>query len=287
MKLGLSAPKQLVSTANVPGLDRVEFDAGKGLRIGASVTLDALEKHGLVQEKFPAIAAAAHCVGSPHLRRMGTVGGNLNIDTRCDYYNQPDFWRACKPTCIKAGGETCNAVGGGRKCFAVFSGDLAPALIALDARVRLVSAHGERTVALHELYTGNGAMPRAIRPDEVLVHVDVPPLRKGAFTAYAKYAVRKAIDFPLASVAVLIDLEGTEKRCRAARVVTSAVGMKPDEVKVIAQLLEGNALSAALIEEASSLASRAARPIANRGSSPSYRRMMIRAMVRKALRQAL
>jgi 4-hydroxybenzoyl-CoA reductase subunit beta len=287
MKLGLSAPAWLVSTSSLPQLDQVEFDKGTGLRIGASVTLNALEKHDLVQEKFPAIAAAARSVGSPQLRRMGTVGGNLNIDTRCDYYNQPGFWRDCKPTCIKAGGETCNAINGGRKCFAVFSGDLAPALIALDAKVRLVSAHGERTIPLNELYTGNGASPRAIKPEEILVHVEVPALPAGTITAYAKFAVRKAIDFPLASVGALVALEGKEKLCRAARVVIGGVGMRPDEVKTIAQLLEGNKLSRELIEEASDLAFKAARPVANRGSSPSYRKLMVKALVRKALRQAL
>jgi 4-hydroxybenzoyl-CoA reductase subunit beta len=287
MKLGLSAPGWLVSTKSLPHLDGIAFDEGSGLRIGASVTLNALEKHLLVQEKFPAIAHAARSVGSPHLRRMGTVGGNLNIDTRCDYYNQPVFWRECKPTCIKAGGETCNAINGGRKCFAVFSGDLAPALIALDAKVRLVSAREERTISLNELYTGNGATPRAIRPGEVLVSVEVPPLPAGAHTTYAKFAVRKAIDFPLASVGVLLVLDGEEKLCRAARVVIGAVGMRPDELKTIGQLLEGNRVSGALIEEASSLAFKAARPIANRGSSPSYRKLMIKALVRKALRQVL
>ena len=287
MKLGLAAPTWLISTGSLPQLDQVEFDEGTALRIGASVTLNALEKNLLVREKFSAIAQAARSVGSPHLRQMGTVGGNLSIDTRCDYYNQPDFWRDCKPRCIKMGGETCNAIGGGRKCFAVFSGDLAPALIALDARVRLVSVREERTIPLSELYTGNGAKPRATRPGEVLVGVEVPALPAGAVSTYAKFAVRKAIDFPLANVATLLALEGKEKFCRAAKVVIGAVGPRPEEVKAIGQLLEGKKLSLQLIEEASSLAFKAAKPIANRGSSSAYRKLMIKALVRKALRQAL
>ena len=287
MKLGLSAPTWLVSTGSLPNLDRIAFDEGSSLRIGASVTLDALEKHPLVREKFAAIAAAARCVGSPQLRQMGTVGGNLNIDTRCDYYNQPGFWRACKATCIKAGGEVCNAIGGGRRCFAVFSGDLAPALIALGASVRLVSSREDRTIPLKELYTGNGATPRATKPEEILVHVEVPALPAGTITAYAKFAVRKAIDFPLANVATLLALEGKEKFCRDAKVVIGAVGPRPEEIKAIGQLLEGKKLSLQLIEEASSLAFKAAKPVANRGSSPAYRKLMIKALVRKALRQAL
>jgi 4-hydroxybenzoyl-CoA reductase subunit beta len=218
---------------------------------------------------------------------MGTVGGHLSVDTRCDYYNQPGFWRDYKPKCIKMGGETCNAIAGGRKCFAVFSGDLAVALIALDARVRLVSARKERTIPLAELYTGNGAKPRAIKPEEILAGVEAPPLSTGTVGTYAKFAVRKAIDFPLASVAALLTLEGKEKLCRTAKVVIGAVGPRPDEVKTIGQLLEGNKLSHELIEEASDLAFKTAKPVANRGSSPAYRKLMIGVLVRKALRQAL
>jgi len=287
MKLGLSAPKWLINTSALPQLDQVEFDEGSGLRIGASVKIGALERNALVRQKYPGIALAAVCVGSPQLRQMGTVGGNLSIDTRCDYYNQPDLWRDCKPKCIKMGGETCNAIGGGRKCFAVFSGDLAPALIALDARIRLVSVREERIIPLSELYTGNGAKPRAIKPEEILAGVEVPLLPAGTVGTYAKFAVRKAIDFPLAGVATLLTLEGKEKLCRAAKVVIGAVGPGPDEVKAIGQLLEGKKLSLQLIEEASSLAFKAAKPVANRGSSPVYRKLMIKALVRKALRQAL
>jgi 4-hydroxybenzoyl-CoA reductase subunit beta len=287
MKLGLSAPKWLVNTSALPGLDQVEFDEGSGLRIGASVKISALARDALVRQKYPSVAQAARCVGSPQLRQMGTVGGNLSIDTRCDYYNQPDFWRDCKPKCIKMGGETCNAIGGGRKCFAVFSGDLAPVLITLDARIRLVSAREERTIPLSELYTGNGANPCAIKPEEILVSVEAPAVAAGAFATYSKFAVRKAIDFPLAGVATLLTLEGKEKLCRAAKVVIGAVGPRPDEVKAIGQLLEGKKLSLQLIEEASSLAFKAAKPVTNRGSSPAYRKLMIKVLVRKALRQAL
>lgn len=287
MKLGLSTPKWIMSINTLPELNKVEFDEGSGLRIGALVKLSALEGTSVIREKYPIIAQASRCVGSPQLRQMGTVGGNLSIDTRCDYYDQPDFWRDCKPKCIKMGGETCNAIGGGRKCFAVSSGDLAPALIALDTRIRLVSAREERTIPLSELYTGNGAWPLAIKPEEILVSVDVPAVATGAFATYSKFAVRKAIDFPLASVATLLTLEGKEKFCRAAKVVIGAVGPRPDEVKAIGQLLEGKKLSHQLIEEASSLALKAAKPVTNRGSSPSYRKLMIKALIKKALKQAL
>lgn len=287
MKLGLSAPRWIINTSSLPKLDQVEFDEGSGLHMGASVRLSALEKDPVIRQKYPIIARAAGCVGSPQLRQMGTVGGNLTIDTRCDYYNQPSFWRDCKPKCIKMGGETCNAVAGGRRCFAVFSGDLAPALIALDAKIRLVSAREERTIPLSEFYTGNGARPVAIKPEEIVVSVEAPVLPAGIFGTYSKFAVRKAIDFSLASAALLLSLEGKEKLCRAAKVVIGAVGPRPSEVKGLGQLLEGENLSRELIEEASNLAFKTAKPVANRGSSPSYRKLMIKGLIKKALIQAL
>ena len=287
MKLGLSTPKWVVNISTLPELNQVEFDEGTGLRIGALVKLNALERDPLIRQTYPGIARAAACVGSPQLRQMGTVGGNLSIDTRCDYYNQPGFWRDCKPKCIKMGGQACNATGGRRRCFAVFSGDLAPALIALDARVRLVSVRNERIISLSEFYTGNGAEPLALKPEEVLAGVEVPVLPIETYSTYSKFAVRKAIDFPLASVATLLRLEGKEKLCRAAKVVIGAVGPRPQEVKGLGQLLEGEKLCRELIEEASNLAFRATRPVANRGSSPSYRKLMIKALTKKALEQAL
>jgi len=114
------------------------------------------------------VAQAVAAVGSLQLREMGTVGGNLSLDTRCTYYNQSDFWRKCRPPCIKMGGDVCNVMGGGKKCFAVFSGDLAPALIALEGKITLFSTEGERTLPLREYYTGNGTKPLTIRPEEIL-----------------------------------------------------------------------------------------------------------------------
>ncbi|MBP1732579.1 MAG: aerobic-type carbon monoxide dehydrogenase, middle subunit CoxM/CutM-like protein [Deltaproteobacteria bacterium] len=287
LKLGNLAPRHIVNLSAIPHLDEIGFDERSGLHLGALVKLHSLEKSPVILEKYPAIAQAATCVGSPQLREMGTVGGNLNIETRCLYYNQPDFWRAFRPTCIKMGGDTCNAIGGGRKCFAVFSGDLAPVMIALGARATLVSAQGERNVAVKELYTGNGAKPLSMKPEEILIGIDLPAPEKGTSSSYSKFAVRKAIDFPLASVATLVTLDGEEKVCRAARVVIGAVGTRPEEVEGIGELLEEKRLTYELIEEAARLAFKAARPIANRGSSPSYRKRMIEVLLRRALSSAL
>jgi 4-hydroxybenzoyl-CoA reductase subunit beta len=285
MKQGIFRPKYLLNLCGVPDLERVDLDESSGLRIGALVKLAALERDPVIQKRYPVIAQAAEAVGSVQLRQMGTVGGNLNLDTRCYYYNQSSFWRSCRPVCIKMGGETCNAISGGKKCFAVFSGDLAPALIALDAKIRLVSSEGERSIFLKDLYTGDGARPLEIKPEELLDSVEVPILEKDAFTTYLKYRIRKSIDFPLVGVAGMLVMD-KGKVCRDARVVIGAVGPRPEEVAGVEYLLRGKRLEDSLIEGASGLAFKTARPIANTASTPSYRKRLTKILVERMLKEA-
>jgi 4-hydroxybenzoyl-CoA reductase subunit beta len=285
LKQGLHTPRTLVLLSRLPALKRIAFDDRSGLSIGPLATLRELETAPVNQERYPAVSRASGLVGSPQLRQMGTVGGNLNLDTRCFYYNQSSSWRKCRPVCVKAGGDTCNAIGGGKKCFAAFSGDLAPTLIALGASVRLMSGEGERTVPLGEYYTGNGAEPFVRRDDEVMTSIEVPPPPEGAFCVYRKFSIRKAIDFPLAGVAVMVNWK-SDGTCRDLRIVLGGVASKPLEVEAAAALLEGARLEKDLIEQAAELAFKAAKPVANLASTPSYRRLMVRELVEKALFQA-
>jgi 4-hydroxybenzoyl-CoA reductase subunit beta len=287
MKQRIFKPKHVLNLCTIPDLNRIEFNERSGLRIGALVKLRTLEKDPLILKKYPMIAQAAGEVGSVQLREMGTVGGNLSLDTRCYYYNQSDFWRKCRPICIKMGGDICNAVGGGKKCFAIFSGDLAPALIALGAKIKLVSAKGERILSLREYYTGDGANPFTREPEEILMSVEAPTLPKWTSGCYLKYRIRRSIDFPLAGVATRATLDNQNKVCLEAKVVIGAVGTRPEEIGRIEELLSGKRMTDSVIEEASETAFKAAKPIANAASSPSYRKKMIKVMVEKALRQTL
>ena len=287
MKQRIFKPKYVLNLCTIRDLDRIEFNERSGLQIGALVKLRSLEKDPVILEKYPMIAQAAGEVGSVQLREMGTVGGNLSLDTRCYYYNQSDFWRKCRPICIKMGGDTCNAVGGGKKCFAIFSGDLAPALIALGTKIKLVSAKGERILSLRDYYTGDGAKPLSREPEEILVNVEVPPLPKRTSGCYLKYRIRRSIDFPLASVAIRVTLNNQNKVCLEPKVVIGAVGTRPEEIEGIEELLSGKRMTDSVLDEASEMAFKAAKPIANAASSPSYRKKMIKFMVEKALRQAL
>jgi 4-hydroxybenzoyl-CoA reductase subunit beta len=287
MKQRIFRPKHVLNLSAIPDLDRIEFDERSGLRMGALVKLRTLEKDPVILKRYPMITQAAGEVGSVQLREMGTVGGNLSLDTRCYYYNQSDFWRKSRPICIKMGGDTCNAVGGGKKCFAIFSGDLAPALIALGAKIKLVSAKGERTLPLSEYYTGDGANPFTRGSEEILISVEAPTPLKRTSGCYLKYRIRKSIDFPLASVATQTTSDDQNKVCLEAKVVIGAVGTKPEEIEKIGTLLSGKKITDSVIEEASETAFKTAKPIANAASSPSYRKRMIKVMVERALRQTL
>lgn len=287
MKQRIVTPAYLVNLSAIPDLKHCSYDERTGLQIGAGVTLRSLEKDPLVLKKYPSIAQAAGAVGSAQLREMGTAGGNLNLDTRCFYYNQSDFWRSCRATCIKLGGTVCNAMGGGKKCFAVFSGDLAPMLIALGATVTLVSLRGERSVSLKDYYTGDGVQPFVREPLEILSRINVPPQPEKTHGCYLKYRIRRSIDFPLADVAALVSFTGTGDVVRAARVVLGAVGMKPEVLEDVSELLKDKPLTNALMDEAGELAFKAAHPVPNTAGTFSYRRRIIRVMVRRALREAL
>jgi len=288
MKQRIFRPSYLVHIHDIPEMSQIRFDEQLGLRIGALVKLHTLERHPLIIERYPMISQAAAEVGSVQIREMASLGGNLSVDSRCYYYNQSYFWRKCKPICIKMGGETCNAIGGGKRCFAAFCGDLAPPLIALGAKIKLLSTKGERILSLSDFYTGDGAKPLAIEPDEVLAEVRVPVLSPNkAFGTYLKYRIRRSIDFPLASVAAVLTLDAKEQACQEVKVVIGAVGTKPEEVKTIGELLKGRRLEDPIIEEASELAFQAAKPIANQGSTPSYRKRMIKILTAKALKRGL
>jgi len=289
MRQGLFAPKYVVSLQAVAGLGRIHWDDEAGLSIGPLATLRAVAADPAVQARFPFIARAAHAVGSPQLREMGTVGGNICLDTRCNFYNQSESWRERSDACVKTGGAFCKASPNGRarKCFAVFSADLATALVAADARITLRSARGERTVDLVDFYTGDGAKPHAREPDELLAGVAIPPRMQGAFGTYLKYRVRESIDYPIAGVALTLRASGAPRITEEVRLVVSGVVSRPLLVKGVAEMLRGKPLDDSLIEAAAALARKAATPLANTAGDRSHRRQMVHEFTKRALGQAV
>jgi 4-hydroxybenzoyl-CoA reductase subunit beta len=160
MKQRLFTPRYVLDLKAIRDLNYIRN--GNGLEIGALATVDVIAESPMVREKFPTFAAAAATIASPVLRTMGTLGGNLCLDTRCLWYNQSELWRQSCGFCLKKDGNVCHVAPGGKKCWAVFSGDTAPALLALGAEIEIASAAGVRRIPLSEFYTGDGMSPRKL-----------------------------------------------------------------------------------------------------------------------------
>lgn len=279
MKQGLVEARTLVSLQRIAELFGIEATAST-LRIGAMTTLDAVASDGRVRELAPALAEAAASVGGPHHRRMGTVGGNLCLDTRCRYYNQTHFWRSALGFCLKKDGTVCHVVAGGQKCVAAASNDTAPALIALDATIELASAEGTRAVAAHAFYTADG-IRNTVREDHEIVTAILLPHRPGRASVFEKLRRRNAIDFPLLSVAARVD--GDDAAVDAVEVVVSALAARPRRLTAAQKIPARTARSAELAERISAAARKECKPLENIEGDAEWRHEMVPVVVRRAL----
>jgi 4-hydroxybenzoyl-CoA reductase subunit beta len=259
MKRRQQTPRTLVSLAGVEGLKTVAN--GAGLRLGAGLTLTDTLAVPAVRSSYAGLWQAVAQIASPHLRNMGTLGGNLCLDTRCTYYDQTQEWRRAIGWCLKRDGQTCWVATASKRCVAVSSTDGAPALIALGARVRLVSAEGERELPVVELYRNDGIDYLARRPDEVLTEVVLPPA-DGWRSCYWKLRRRGAIDFPVLGVAAAVRCaaDGTVEE---ARIALGAVASRPFLVADAGAALLGRRLDDDTIAEAAAAVGSRAKPLDN------------------------
>jgi 4-hydroxybenzoyl-CoA reductase subunit beta len=212
IRRGIEQPDSLVYVNNIPEM-RAITETSDQITIGGAVTLRELSGNSAVAEHFAAVAQAAGEVAGPRHREYGTVGGNLCLDTRCVFYNQSEWWRAANNYCLKYRGEICHVAPGGKKCFAAFSGDVAPALLLFDAEVEIAGPDGRRRMPLADLYRNDGMDHLTLRPGELLVAIHVAKLTTSISSApiasaYAKSRIRGSIDFPLAGVAVAMAVAG-------------------------------------------------------------------------------
>ena len=252
-----------------------------GLEIGALTTLTEIEHSGLVRARYPVLREAAATVASPILRNMGTLGGNICLDTRCLWYNQSLTWRKSCGFCIKKDGDLCHVAPGGTKCWAAFSGDTAPALLCLDAEVELVSAKGARRVRLAEFYNKDGIAYLKMEKNELLARVFLPASAAGWRGAYQKLRLRGSIDYPLAGVAVA--LKRANGHIEDARVAITAVNPAPLLVPKLEALFRGKKLDEAMAEQVGEMAARTAKPLTTSALTPEYRREIIRVFTKRAL----
>ena len=287
LKHFLDTPPVLVSLARVTALRGITRDDTAGvLRIGAGVTLTQLAEHAEVRALFPSLAHAAGLVASPVIRNMGTIGGNVNLDTRCRYVNQSEFWRgAIGGGCLKSEGNVCHVVPKGRNCVAAMSSDNVPVLIGLDATIVLVGPEGRRELPLADYYQADGTAHTLALPGEVTVELRVPLPSGPRRTRYVKWSVRQSIDFPLLSVALRFDLAGDSAHAevQAVKIVAGVLGAKPRVVTRLEEAL-GKKLSDPAVARIVSEATHAqCKPLDNVPYEAGYRREMLRVYTRRAV----
>src|SRR2546423_6272571 len=198
MRQRLFAPEYLMDISGIEELKKIRVAAGGGAEIGALVTLSAIEDSGSIARDYPVLHEAAKTVASPILRNMGTLGGNICLDTRCVWYNQSLTWRKSCGFCIKKDGDLCHVAPGGTKCWAAFSADTPPALLCLNAEIEITGPNGARRLPLRELYTGEGDSRMKLANNEILTRVLLPEASSGWKGSYMKLRIRGSIDYPLA-----------------------------------------------------------------------------------------
>ncbi len=277
VKHGLFRPRTLVGLAGIPGGVEVEGDQ---LVIGATTRLDALASNPVIRAVLPPLAQAAALVASPQIRAMGTLGGNVLLDTRCLYYNQTEFWRRALGYCLKAEGDWCHVVGGPKTCVAAQSSDTVPVLLALNATLRLLGPAGPRELPIRDLYRFNGMDHLELQKGELLTAIVVPLPGPGFVGSYAKLRTRDSIDFPQLGLALCANLDGAV--LRSLTLVLGAVNPQPKAIRGL-EAFCGHALDDAAIDAIANLVFKQTRPQWSIAGDASWRRQMAAVFTRRAL----
>lgn len=289
MKHELFTPEFVIALAGIKELHGIAVAKDGALEIGAMTALDEVANSELVNEHAPALAQAASVVAGPQLRRMGTMGGNVMLDTRCQWYNQTYFWREALGFCLKKDGSLCHVVQGGKKCVAAASNDSAPALMTLGAELHFESPRGANVLPIDELWKTDGIFNKQTASDEILCRVRIPKqglVHKGA---YGKLRPRGSIDFAQLGIAVRLDLNANGK-IEFADAVAVALQARPLRIASVKDELIGQSLHTPEFEAALKRSCEAAykklRPLDNIPGDKDYRREMVPVLLRRTVRAA-
>ena len=280
MKQKLFTPAYVLDLRGVGELRGIRKTA-EHVEIGALTTLNVIEHSALVWKDYRVLYEAVKTVASPVLRNMGTLGGNICLDTRCLWYNQSLLWRKSCGFCLKKDGDLCHVAPGGSFCWATFSGDSAPALLCLNAELEIAGPSGVRRTPLSEFYVNDGIVRLHLASDEIVTRVYLPESSAGWKGSYLKLRVRGSIDYPLAGVAVALKVKSG--LVEDARVAITAVNPAPHIVKDADAQLIGVEPSEEVADRIGELAARTAKPLTTSALTPEYRREMARIFAKRAV----
>ena len=284
MKQKLFTPPFLLDLRAVDELRGIRSTSDGGVSVGALTTLAEIEHSALIRRDYPVLYQAAKIIASPVLRNMGTLGGNICLDTRCLWYNQSLLWRKSCGFCLKKDGDLCHVAPSSKTCWAAFSGDTPPALLCLGAEVEIAGADGVRRVPIADFYVNDGIVRLHLSPSEIVTRVHLPAASRGWRGSYQKLRVRGSIDYPLAGVAVALKLR--QGRVEDARMAITAVNPAPHLIKDVDASLLGMEVTADLAEQVGELAGRTAKPLTTSALTPEYRREMVKVFAKRALLEA-
>lgn len=285
MKRRQQTPRTVISVMRLAELNQIAGDGPSGVRIGASVTLTDIIDNPIINRDYPVVAQAARTISTPILRNMGTIGGNLLLDTRCNYYDQNYEWRKGINFCLKKDGDVCWVAPGSSKCWAVQSSDLVPVMVAIGAKFRLASTLGKRIIDAGGFYNDDGIDYLKKRPDELLVDIQLPPTN-GWRASYQKLRRRGAFDFPVLGVAAWVQTDQAGG-VKAARLVLGGIAPSPIEVLEAGQALVGKPLDDEQIQVAAEACYVKARPLDNTDFVMNWRKQMARQYTIRALQHLL
>jgi 4-hydroxybenzoyl-CoA reductase subunit beta len=281
MKQKLFTPAHVLDLRGIGELRGIRNLPGGGVEIGALTTLSAIEHSQIIRKDYAVLHEAVKTVASPVLRNMGTLGGNLCLDTRCLWYNQSLLWRKSCGFCLKKDGDLCHVAPGGKFCWATFSGDTPPALLCLGAEIEIAGPHGVRCTPLSEFYVNDGIVRLNLAQNEIVTRVYLPESAAGWHGSYGKLRVRGSIDYPLAGVAVALKMKAG--RVEDARVAITALNPAPFLVKDADAQLIGMAPDEELAERIGEMAARTAKPLTTSALTPEYRREMVRVFAKRGV----
>jgi 4-hydroxybenzoyl-CoA reductase subunit beta len=281
MKQKLFTPAFVLDLRGVRELYGIRSAPGEGVEIGALTTLSVIEHSALIRKDYRVLHEAVKTVASPVLRNMGTIGGNICLDTRCLWYNQSLLWRQSCGFCLKKDGDLCHVAPGGSFCWATFSGDTPPALLCLGAEVEIAGPHGVRRTPLSEFYINDGIVRLHLAPAEIVTRVFLPESTVGWRGNYQKLRVRGSIDYPLAGVAVALKMNSG--RIDDARVAITAMNPAPHLLRDVDARLVGAVLNEEVADSIGELAASTAKPLTTSALTPEYRREMVRVFTRRAV----
>ncbi len=283
LKHGLYDCEQVISLRALKELLKIDYDeVTRSLSIGAGIKLAHLQNNPLVVKFFPALGYAASAIASPQIRAMGTVGGNICLDTRCLYFNQSEFWRRSLGYCLKKDGTACHVVKTGKRCVAASSNDLATILLALNAQVAILSAGEERLMDLDDFYINNGLKNNKLSSQEIITKVIVEHQSK-SYAGFAKLRHRESIDFSLLSIGVAFGLE--EGLFTHLRIAVNALVAKP-RVFDLSDERRNSSYQRAQLEEIAEEIAFKCHPQTNICDDPSWRKEMIKCYIIKAFENA-